>query len=283
MLHNNFPLLDLIEMIPYYRINKGYRYILCCINVFSKKVYLRKLQDKNTQTVSKAMKNIIETVKSENQGKAMKNLQSDHGGEFVSKAFKIMLKPYNINFYQTYSSTKACVCERVIRTLKGFLWKIFDYQGNFNWIIHLEKLEDFYNNRYHRTIKMSPNEVNKSNEQEILRTVYRFSPRLAKPKYKVGDSVRISKERMVFSKGYRATFSSEVFTIHQVLSTTPITYKITDLNNRLILGCFYEPELLKVKTDLYLVEKVLKRKKGLSLVKFKGYKDSYWIKNTDII
>ena len=55
-----------------------------------------------------------------------------------------------------------------------------------------------YNNTKHRTIKMKPIEVNKSNEQVLLETVYNYSKSSKKPKYKVGDKIRISKAKKKF-------------------------------------------------------------------------------------
>ena len=67
--------------------------------------------------------------------------------------------------------------------------------------------------------------------------------------------------------------------------TRPPTYKIADLNGKEIKGSFYEPELKKTSQELFRIEKVIKRGKKKSLVKWKGYSDDFnsWVDNKDIV
>ena len=110
-----------------------------------------------------------------------------------------------------------------------------------------------------------------------------------KPKFKIGDKVRISKyKRNVFDKGYTPNWTEEVFTIDKIQYTNPITYKIKDLNDETIEGSFYELALLKAKQDVFRIDKVIRRdhKKKQALVKWKGYStDDFnsWISMKDLI
>ena len=61
--------------------------------------------------------------------------------------------------------------------------------------------------------------------------------------FKVGDKVRISAYKGIFTKGYKANWTNEIFVIDKVLDTKPITYKIKDLKGEDITGCFYSQEL----------------------------------------
>ena len=104
----------------------------------------------------------------------------------------------------------------------------------------------------------------------------------SKPRFKVGDKVRISKyKRKVFDKGYTPNWTEEIFPVDKIQSTNPITYRLKDLNNEEIQGSFYEPELLKAKQDVFRIEKVIQRdyKKKQALVKWLGYSDDFnsWI------
>ena len=67
--------------------------------------------------------------------------------------------------------------------------------------------------------------------------------KIKKPKFKVGDRVRISKKKSTFEKGYTTRWTREIFVIEQVLNTNPVTYKINDLKGEEIKGSFYEQEL----------------------------------------
>ena len=85
------------------------------------------------------------------------------------------------------------------------------------------------------------------------------TPQKQKPKYNLGDYVRISKKKGTFEKGYTPRWTEEVFKVVEILHTTPVTYKLKDLNDEEINGTFYEPELQKAKQQVYRIEKVYKR------------------------
>ena len=77
---------------------------------------------------------------------------------------------------------------------------------------------------------------------------------ISKPKFKIGDKVRISKyTRKTFDKGYTPNWNEEVFTVDKNQYTNPVTYKIKNLNNEKIKGSFYEPELLNAKQDVFRI------------------------------
>ena len=95
---------------------------------------------------------------------------------------------------------------------------------------------------------MTPVEASKEkNESTVYLNLYGDMEQLSsKPRFKVGDKVRISKyKRMVFDKGYTPNWTEEIFLVDKIQSTNPITYRLKDLNNEEIQGSFYEPELLK--------------------------------------
>src|SRR5699024_2997483 len=129
-------------------------------------------------------------------------LQTDNGSEFYNSHFQDLMKKYNINHYSTFSILKASIIERLNRTLKGMMWKTFSLNGNYKWINILQDLIDKYNSSIHRTIKMRPRDVNKRKEKLLLKTVYGKIKTFPMPKFKVGDSVRISKYKHLFEKGY---------------------------------------------------------------------------------
>ena len=153
----------------------------------------------------------------------------------------------------------------------------------------LVNLVNEYNNTKHSSTKMTPAEVtNKKNQAAVYFNLYgNLKPLATKPKYNIGNKVRISKyKRAVFDKGYTPNWTEEIFVIDKVLNTNPVTYKIKDLNNEEIKGSFYEPELLKAEQDVFRIEKVIKRdyKKKQALVKWRGYPDKFnsWIPFKDL-
>ena len=88
----------------------------------------------------------------------------------------------------------------------------------------LDDIADKYNNTVHRTIKMKPTDVTSDSYAE-----HNQDSNLTKPKFKVGDHVRISKYKNIFAKGYTQNWSEEVFVVSKIKDTVPWTYVISDL------------------------------------------------------
>ena len=104
-------------------------------------------------------------------------------------------------------------------------------------------------------------------------------------KFKVGDHVRISKYKNIFSKGYIPNWSEEIFINKKIKNTVPWIYVINDLNGEEIIGTFYENELQKTKQNEFRIEKVIKKKGDKLYVKWKDYDNSLnsWIDKKDIV
>lgn len=274
---------DLVEMIPYATRNKSMKYILTVINIFSKKAFARALKNKTGPEVTKAMESILDSMRH-----PIHNLHVDNGKEFYNASMKSMLRERNINMYSTFTTKKAAIVERFNRTLKSKMWKQFSYRHSYKWIDILQELVDDYNNTKHRTIKMRPNEVNKENERYLLRTVYNSDTiwsQKKRTKFKLGDLVRMSKYKHVFSKGYTPNWTAEIFKINRILYTEPITYLLTDLDGNDIQGTVYQQELQLAKNSkLYLVEKIISKKGNQIYVKWLGFDDSHnsWVHEKDV-
>ena len=88
--------------------------------------------------------------------------------------------------------------------------------------------------------------------------------------FKVGDHVRISKYKNIFTKGYAPNWS-DVFVINKINNTVPWTYAISDLNGEEITRSFYEKELQKTNQEEFRIGKVIKREGDKLYVKWKGY------------
>lgn len=272
---------DLVEMIPYSKVNNGFNYILTVIDGLSKYGYAEPIRRKNTTDVVNAFKKILLE-----SNVSPKNLQTDQGKEFYNKEFSKLMKSNNINHYSTFSNLKASIVERWNRTLKNLMWREFSLQGTYKWLKLLPKIVRKYNDSKHRTIRMAPNEVTEKCETELLRRVNNFKKKysIKKSKLQVGDSVRISKEKGIFEKGYQPNWSTEIFKIRNVQPTIPRTFELEDFNKEPVLGSFYIEELQKTKyPDVYLVEKILKRKKDQVYVKWLGFPKPTWIKKSDVL
>lgn len=274
---------DLVEMI-HAKDNGGMKYILVVINIFSKKAYARAVKKKSGMNVSQAMDSILREI-----NHPIKNLHVDMGTEFYNRHMTGILEKYNIKMYSTYTTKKASIVERFNRTLKNKMWKRFSLNGSYRWVGMLQSLLDEYNDSKHTTIKMKPNNVSLSNEQNLLENVYNRKWTLmhaVKPKFRVGDTVRLSKYKHMFEKGYTPNWTAEVFKVKTVQFTNPITYKLVDLDGIDIEGAIYEEELqLTVQPDLYLVERIVRRRGNRVYVKWLGFDSSQnsWIDEADML
>ena len=177
----------------------------------------------------------------------------------------------------------------LIRSLRELMMKEFVKNNNTVWYNILPKLIKIYNNRYHSTIKMKPNQVNKNNEKYIKENIYAYNKTSKIPKFKINDLVRISlKRRDIFDKpSGNIKWSEELFKIHSINKSNVITYKIKDLNDEIIEGIFYERELQKTKNNsgVYIIEKIIRKNKNKYFVKWRNYSNEFnsWIDKDDII
>lgn len=275
---------DLVEMIPYAPENDGFKYILTCINCFSKVAFCVPLKSKTSTEVAHQMENSILLKLPKHL--YPKHIQTDQGKEFYGTPFLNLMKKYKIKHYSTYSNMKAAIVERFNRTLKNKMWIELNVQGSYRWVDILSNLVSDYNNTKHRTIGMRPNDVNEKNQHLIAMRLNKVKKNITKPpKFKKDQLVRVSKLKHVFEKGYKVNWSYELFKIVSYSSTYPRVYFLQDLKGNSINGCFYEQELLHAKNaDLYLVEKIIKRKGNKVFVKYLGFgeEENQWIPTSDL-
>lgn len=276
---------DLVEMLPYARQNRGFKYILTAINIFSKMAYVRPLKNKTGPEVAKALKSIFDSL-----DYRIKHLHVDLGKEFYNEPVTRLLNQKEVNRYSTFTTKKAAICERFNRTLKHRMWKEFSFNGNYKWTGMLNRLVDDYNSSYHRTIKKRPIDVTFADEQRLLNSVYNYKRKMSTirlPKFKVNDPVRLSKYKHVFEKAYTPNWTTEIFKIRKIQhNTDPITYLIADYQGNEIKGSVYEHELSPVKhPDLYLVEKVIRKRGNQVYVKWLGFDSTHnsWINENSVI
>ena len=139
---------DLADMQSLSKYNKGIKYLLCAIDLFSKYAWVVPIKDKKGTSIVNAFQKII------SEGRKPNKIWVDQGGEFYNNLFKRFLKINNIEMYSTYNEGKSVVAERFIRTLKN---KIFKHMTAISKNVYFDVLDDIvnkYNNTVHRTIKM---------------------------------------------------------------------------------------------------------------------------------
>ena len=288
---------DLMDMSSFAAWNDKKSFLLICIDIFSRYLYVEPLESKSTKDTLDGLKNIIRRSKRQPE-----TFRSDAGKEFTGKLMKNFLADREIYQQVTYNEVKANYAERVIRTLKKKIYTYLKFKRGERYIDILSDLVAGYNANYHSSIKCAPNMVTKENEAEIWGEQYlRANNTSAKRKefkfkFNLGDMVRISNSRNPFSRGFGQTFSEELFKIKRRHTTVPPTYLLEDLKGEPVKGLFYEPEMIihrgkeKIYGQVYNVEKYLryrtrKGKQREVLVKWKGYPNAFnsWIPVKDVV
>ena len=118
----------------------------------------------------------------------------------------------------------------------------------------LDNIVNKYNNTVHRTIKMRPIDVTPDSYAE-----FNENSNEKDPKFKVGDHVRVSKYKNIFTKGFTPNWVEEVFVVSKIKNTILWAYVISDFNGEPITGSFYEKEWQKTSQEKFRIEKVIKR------------------------
>lgn len=274
--------IDLADMVSLHKQNNGYKYLLTCIDVFSKYAWAIPIKNKTGDETVRAFKLVLED-------RIPKKVQSDQGKEFLNDKFQTLLETNNIKFFTSKNQEIKCsIVERFNRTIKSKIWKYFSANRTYSYIDIIDNLVDGYNKSYHRSIKMAPENVSIENEVLVRKNLYGNIQTNKQPIFEIGDKVRVSKLKKLFEKGYLPNWSEEIFFVKQIIVRNPIVYVLEDYGGEVIDGFWYEKELQKVIVDKYWIEKVIKRRtyhgEKQVFVKWLGYPDKFnsWISETEL-
>ena len=116
------------------KFNKGFRFLLCVIDIYSKYAWVIPLKDKKGIKIT----NAFQTVLKESNRKSNK-IWVDKGSEFYNRSMKSWLEKNDIEMYSTHNEGKSVITERIIRTLKN---KIYMYMTSITKNVYIDKLDD---------------------------------------------------------------------------------------------------------------------------------------------
>ncbi len=140
----------LVDISAYSKENDNIKFLLTCIDVFSKYAWARPLKNKTGKEVTKAFESILK------ENRVPQKLQTDKGTEFFNKHFQQLMKKYDIHHFAMASDIKASVVERFNRTLRGRMTRFLTAINSKRYYNILQDLIDGYNASYHKSIKMRP-------------------------------------------------------------------------------------------------------------------------------
>ena len=227
---NEFWCMDLAYVDKIAKVNNGVKYLLVRQDLFDRTVDAKGMKSKDSKETVRAFLTLI-TKKNR-----AKKIWVHKGTEFAEE-FKKLCKAEGIKIYSPLSEARATFTERTIRSLKNILYRYMENNG-YKYIHKLTQFVTKLNSRRNCSMDLIPNNVMNSDFLSIL-----YSKPLRefrKPKFKIGDRVRISKFDLPFRKGYKPQFKKKVSEIVAIPSKKPPTYTIKDEQDETIRGKFYQ-------------------------------------------
>ena len=168
---------DLADMQLISKFNKGFRFLLCVIDIYSKCAWVVPLKDKKDVSIANAFQSILKK-----SNRKPNKIWTDKDSEFYNRSMKSWLEKNDIEMYSTHNEGKSVVAERFIRTIKN---KIYKHMTSTLKNVYIDILDDIineYNNTKHRTAKMKPIDVKDNTYIDFGKEVNDNDP-----KFKVGD------------------------------------------------------------------------------------------------
>ena len=274
----------------YFKSGVGRKYFILAIDVFSRKLAARAVNNLKGQTVRDALISIFDEL-----GKP-KVIRTDLGKEYLNRDVKGALNERGIKHIYAYLPNKSNYAERAIRTVKNSLHKRMQGKGNKKWDSLLPDVINGYNNRIHSSIGMKPNDVNDKNTVDIWYSTNdeRFlkGPVPKEYSYKVNDPVRVQISKNTFDKESGENFSTRIYYISDRRAPNNIArYTVKNENNQELDGTYTENELQKVIVNddtVFRIEKILgkRTKNGDRQVKvrWQSYPPSFdtWISEEEV-
>ena len=220
--------IDILDLTSLKKIHNSYRYLLQVIDVFSKHLHSVPLRTKTGKEVAATpLESIFRDPKYTKPIRRRAELvRTDKGKEFLNTQFETLLKREGIEFQVCRNPDVNCaVVELVNRTLRDKLHRYFTYKNTYKYIDVLPKFVKGYNATVHSTTGMAPADVNDTDVLTIWNKMCGKAgktQRLGELKFRVGQHVRISKEKMKFAKGGEQNYNTEIFKVRKVVHRTHV-------------------------------------------------------------
>ena len=244
---------DLIEYSQqkYSMVNKGYRFILVVIDTFTKMIYCEPVKRKSSEYMADAMDSILSKFDF-----FPHSIITDQGLEFYNSSVQKIFLKYGINHYYLKTKTpwKTTMAERVIRTIKTRLERYMYQSKTKRWIDFLPQLVKNYNRTPHRTIGMAPIKVTFQNSEQVYKKVFGDVDLKVIPRLSIGDRVRILLDKSLFEKGYKQSWSTEIYQISKVLQRAGVVwYKLETLDKKPLpsIKYYYQLNLVTKNVNTY--------------------------------
>jgi hypothetical protein len=227
--------IDLLDYKKYSRINKGYSFILIAVDIFTRFAYAIAIKDKTPNSVLQGYKKMnLPDINA---------IYHDSGNEYKG-VFKSYLKDKN-----TYSLSADIgdhkslgVIDAFSKTFKSMISKYMTANNTTKYYDITDDIVEAYNKSPHSSINdIAPIDAFKGDNYLLIKNINRekmlHNINISKKQYlkvKVGDNVRIQIKKNIFDKGYKTTYSDEIYKVVSIKNNRATidndeTYKLTDL------------------------------------------------------
>lgn len=207
--------IDLLDYTKYSKQNKGFKWILICVDVFTRKAFTAPMKDKTAPITEEAFKAIVRDVKP-------KVIFHDMGSEFKGAFHRFVESKNIISIENEFKNHNALgIIDRFSKTIKGMISKYMTANNTTKWVDELPRLTAIYNKTPHSAIlDLKPNDA-EAHAEELATLNFEKTERNVRimgtlHKIKAGDIVRIKEEKGTFTKGYEITYSKRVYTVESV-------------------------------------------------------------------
>ena len=235
--------LDLAHVDKLAKYNRNIKYLLVAVDCLSRCLQVEPLKTKYATEAAESFKKMKE--------KQPEKVWVDDGTVFLGE-FKQLCNKRGVQLYSFFKN-KSVFAERNCRSLKKIIHRYLEEKWTYRYIDRLDQFVKSINSRVNRVTKIAPNKVTKKDMPRLVSLTAQKSSN-QKPKFYIGDLVRIVKKDKSFRKNYKQSFTDEVFEITGIPTLSPPTYSLVDADKKPIQGKFYQPELQLVR--LPLVENV---------------------------
>ena len=251
--------IDLIDLSYYASYNNGYKYILSCIDYYSRYCWLFPLKFKTSHSVAEQLKKLFDEVEP-------KYIMADNGGEFEGET-KELFNEYGIKGINTksYSPQSNGLIENLNKQIRKIIREVFLRTNNLNWVDYLKDIQDNKNKNYNSKIKAVPYDLFHNDPNNVLgskakENVIKHANKVIKNNDDLGinDIVRIkmsvidSNIRKMIKQGDKKkiiiNYSPDIYSIHEIIKfkhSNPV-YILKDKDGRLVHSRFFASDLQKV-------------------------------------
>lgn len=275
--------IDLSDMQKLKRWNDGFSWILVAVDVGTRMMYAVPTKTKSASDILQALESVFSEF-------TPTMVATDRGKEWYNSTVQSFFRQNHITHFSTFNDDVHCsIAEAGIKRLKMRLYKYFSHKGTNRYLEMLPKIVRSLNCTFIKSIGRAPKDM----DDAAVIAQEAPPPRKEKPRFEVGDVVRISRAPKHFSKGYTQTHTHERFIVIAVHNhSDPPYYHLSALDGTHIRGCFYEQEMAictapEDNDDFIRFEKIIAKRtingQEESLIKVLGKKQQYWIPSTDLI